>query len=96
MAFADVAAFGVANGVERQLFGVVVLVAFLFLDIAIDEGFLAVIEGVVAGIEGMPPSRPRGVLLCRTTFHRQDDGKDDDHISKPSHFFLFFASSIIQ
>ena len=54
LSFAYVAALLVANGVEGNHLGVVVLVALLFLQRAFDESLRAVEVGVVAGGERLP------------------------------------------
>ena len=51
LALAQIAALLVAHGVEGYLLGVVVLVALLFFQIALDEGLAAVEVGVIARIE---------------------------------------------
>ena len=68
----------VGNGVEWNLLGIVVLVACFFLQRGINIGECTIIIGIVSGVEGMPPSALRRILLRRTSdgTHRDDDEHD--------------------
>ena len=75
VAFTYFAATLVGNGVEWNLLGIVVLVASFFLQRGINIGEGTIIIGIVSGVEGMPPSALRRILLRRATdgTHRDDD-----------------------
>ena len=44
----------IANGIEWYQFGVVILVALLLFQIAVDKGLMTIIIGIIAGIECVP------------------------------------------
>ena len=91
MRFAYVATQFVANGVKRQQFGKVILVALLFLQISIQKGHVTVIIGVIAGVEGVPEPALGGVFVLRKAHGcHQRDNQHHAHISPiPSHYSLF-------
>ena len=66
IALADFFRVLVADGVERNQLGEVVLVALFFLQGSVDIGQVAVVVDVVACRERMPPARLRCVLLRGT------------------------------
>ena len=70
-----VASVFVGNGVERYLLGIVVFVARFFFQRGINVGQCTIIIGIVFGVEGMPPSALRRILLRRATdgTHRDDN-----------------------
>ncbi len=63
ISLSDFAAILVADGVERNKFREVVLVAVLLLQRTVNIGERAVVIGVVARLERMPPASLRGVFL---------------------------------
>ena len=91
MRFAYVATQFVANGVKRQQFGKVILVAFLFFQISIQKGHVTIIIGVIAGVEGVPEPALGGVFVLRKAHGcHQRDNQHHAHISSiPSHYSLF-------
>ena len=77
VALAQFAAVLVAYGIKGDDFGIVVLVALLFLERGIDISQGAIIVYIVLGVEGMQPSVARSIFLRRTTCHG-DEGYDED------------------
>ena len=75
-ALAQLLALLVAYGEKGELTCVVVLVALLLLQRAVDECQLAVVEGVVARSEGLPEAALRRILMRRTTGHCQYNGQE--------------------
>ena len=75
-AFAYCQALFVANGMQRQHLGEVVLVAFLFLKSAVDIGQLTIIIGIVSCSKRLPETAP-----CRVFMHRagRQQRADDDN-----------------
>ena len=66
LALAYLTAVLVADGVEGEGLGIVVLVAFLLFEVTVDEGLLPVVVDVVFGIKCVPPSRLGRVVLGGT------------------------------
>jgi hypothetical protein len=74
LTFTDLTAVLVADGIEGQQLGIVVLVALLLLQVTVDEGLLTIEISVVSCVECMPPTRLRIVLLSRTGQGEEDRG----------------------
>ena len=64
LTLADIATLFVAHHVEGEHLCVVVLIAFLFLQVSFDKGLRSVEIYVIARIERVPPSCPCCILLC--------------------------------
>ena len=81
IAFAGLAVLLVANGVKGNNLGEVVFVGVFLLKRAVDVGHGAVVIGVVACVERMPPAALRGVFLrracCREHYECQQQKGDD-------------------
>ena len=77
----------VGHHVEGDHLRIVVLVALLFLQIAVDEGLRTVIIGIIAGVERMPPSGATRVFLRRTSCERQREQQQHRQFFT---FFLFY------
>ena len=74
VALAQRAALFVANGIEWQYLGVVVLVAFFFLQGTVDIGLRAVEVGVISGGKRLPGAADTCVFVCRTSGHQHTGG----------------------
>ena len=89
VAAAELPALLVADSVEGNDLGEVVLVAVLLLYGAVDVGELAVIEGVVFGFERMPRTALRSILLrrtgCRQHHKSQQQHRSDMSCAAQSH-----------
>ena len=66
LAFADFAALLVTHHVEGDYLGIVVLIALLFFQIAVDESLITIKIGIIARIERVPPASAGCILLGRT------------------------------
>ena len=74
---AQFAAVLVANRIIRNHFRVIVLISVFLFERAFDIGYGTIIIGVVSGVEGMPPSALRRILLRRASCYGHCKGKDN-------------------
>ena len=74
---AQFAAVLVANRIIRNHFRVIVLISVFLFERAFYIGYGTIIIGVVSGVEGMPPSALRRILLRRASCHGHCKGKDN-------------------
>ena len=88
VAAAQGAALLVGYGEERQRLGIVVLVAFLLVQRAVDKGQLAIVEGVVFCGKRLPEAAPRSVLLHGTGSRQQQDGHKQHVYDNSSHVHI--------
>ena len=63
LTLANLTAVLVADRVEGEIFGIVVLVTFLLFEITVNKSLLTVEVDIVAGVECVPPARLGRVVL---------------------------------
>ena len=77
----------VASHIEGYDFCEVVFMSFLLLFGTLDKGYLSVIISIVTGIEGVPPARFSGVLLCGAC----RESKEASYTNQGEEVFFFRA-----
>ena len=96
LSFTDISAGLVAHRIERYQLRVIVFVAFLLLQVTVDEGLRTVEKGVVSGVKGMPPSCVACVFLCSSANHRHGDGRScQQYVDGLTHLFFIFPLLVL-
>ena len=82
----------VADSIKGNQLRKVILVAVFLLQRAVDIGQRTIIVSIITGIERVPPSALRSVLLRRTTCHQscQDQQQEHPYVVRPFNCFLLF------
>ena len=79
----------VANGVEGNDFGEVILVAVFLFQRGVDVGKSAVVVSIISSIERVPPTALRSILLRRTSCHQSCQNQQQE---QPYGIFLLNLS----
>ena len=93
-ALADLATLPFAHRVEGQHLREVVLMAFLLLQVTLDEGLRTVEIGVIARIKRVPSARADGVFLGRTADGGCCEDCDQCYVPSPVHVPPWSSASL--